>query len=88
VEDLIAEESIVVTLTNHGYIKRLPADTYKAQHRGGRGITGATTKEEDFIETLFITTTHTHILFCSPADVRMCTPGKMVCRDNSSALGK
>jgi DNA gyrase subunit A len=63
VEDLIAEESIVVTMTNQGYIKRLPADTYRAQRRGGRGITGATTKEEDFVENLFITTTHTHILF-------------------------
>ncbi|MGE5553838.1 MAG: DNA gyrase subunit A [Betaproteobacteria bacterium] len=63
VEDLIAEESIVVTLSNHGYIKRMPADTYRAQNRGGRGITGATTKEEDFVENLFITTTHTHVLF-------------------------
>lgn len=63
VEDLIAEESIVVTLSNHGYIKRMPADTYRAQHRGGRGITGAATKEEDFVENLFITTTHTHVLF-------------------------
>ncbi|MDI6871675.1 MAG: DNA gyrase subunit A [Bacillota bacterium] len=63
VEDLIAEEAIVVTLSNHGYIKRMPADTYRAQHRGGRGITGATTKEEDFVENLFITTTHTHVLF-------------------------
>lgn len=63
VEDLIAEESIIVTLTNHGYVKRQPADTYRAQHRGGRGITGATTKEEDFVENLFITTTHTNILF-------------------------
>jgi DNA gyrase subunit A len=63
VEDLIAEEAIVVTLSNHGYIKRLPADTYRAQHRGGRGISGATTKEEDFVENLFITTTHSHVLF-------------------------
>ncbi len=63
VEDLIAEEDIVITLSHHGYIKRQPVDTYRSQKRGGRGITGMTTKEEDFVEHLFISTTHHNILF-------------------------
>jgi len=62
-EDLIAEEDVVITLTHQGYIKRLPVDTYRSQRRGGRGITAMGTKEEDFVEQLFITTTHHHILF-------------------------
>ena len=64
-EDLIAEEDIVVTLTHNGYIKRLPIDTYRNQRRGGKGITGITTKQEDFVEHLFITTTLSYILFFS-----------------------
>ena len=63
VEDLIAEEDIAVTLTHHGYIKRLPLNTYRSQRRGGRGITGMNTKDEDFVEHLFIATTHNYILF-------------------------
>lgn len=62
-EDLIAEEDIVVTLTHAGYIKRLPVDTYRSQRRGGRGITALNTKEEDFVEHLFITSTHTYLHF-------------------------
>lgn len=62
-EDLIAEEDVVITLTHQGYVKRLPVDTYRSQRRGGRGITAMGTKEEDFVEQLFITTTHHHILF-------------------------
>ena len=61
--DLIAEEDIVLTLTHSSYIKRLPVDTYRNQKRGGRGIAGMGTKEEDFVEHLFITTTHHNILF-------------------------
>lgn len=64
-EDLIAEEDIVVTLTHSGYIKRLPIDTYRNQRRGGKGITGITTKQEDFVEHLFITSTHSYILLFS-----------------------
>jgi DNA gyrase subunit A len=63
VEDLIADEDIVVTITNLGYIKRMPVSTYKSQRRGGRGITGISTKEEDFVEHLFVTSTHENILF-------------------------
>ncbi len=62
-EDLIEEEDVVITLTHTGYTKRVPVDTYKSQHRGGRGIAGMTTREEDFVEHLFTTSTHNHILF-------------------------
>ncbi|WP_264844821.1 DNA gyrase subunit A [Caldinitratiruptor microaerophilus] len=63
VEDLVAQEDIVVTLTHLGYVKRMPVTTYRSQRRGGRGITGATTREEDFVEHLFITTTHHSLMF-------------------------
>ncbi len=62
-EDLIADEDMVITLTHQGYIKRLPVDTYRSQKRGGRGITGMGTKEEDFVEHLFITSTHHFMLY-------------------------
>jgi DNA gyrase subunit A len=62
IEDLIAQEDVVVTFSHAGYVKRLPADTYKAQKRGGRGVTGMTTKDEDFVEQLFVTDTHAHLL--------------------------
>ncbi|MFH1783596.1 MAG: DNA gyrase subunit A [bacterium] len=65
IEDLIKEEDAVVTISHQGYIKRLPATTYRSQHRGGRGITGVVTKEEDFIEDIFITSTHNYMLFFS-----------------------
>lgn len=63
IEDLIKEEDCVITLTHFGYIKRLPVDTYKSQKRGGKGITGITTREEDFVENIFISSTHHYILF-------------------------
>ncbi|MFL8888334.1 DNA gyrase subunit A [Helcococcus kunzii] len=62
-EDLIEEEEVIITLTNQGYIKRLPADTYKVQNRGGRGVTGMTTKDDDFVQNLIVTSTHSTILF-------------------------
>lgn len=62
-EELIADEDVVVTLTHYGYIKRLPMATYRSQRRGGRGVAGMGTKEEDFVEHLFVTTTHCNILF-------------------------
>ena len=63
VEDLIAEEDIVVTMTHQGYIKRLPVDTYRAQRRGGKGITALNTRAEDFVEQLFIASPHSYVLF-------------------------
>ncbi len=62
-EDLIHEEDVVVTITNGGYIKRLPLETYTMQRRGGKGIIGMEMKEEDFVENLFISSTHNYILF-------------------------
>jgi len=63
VEDLIAEEDMVITISHAGYIRRLPISSYKKQKRGGKGISGSGTKEEDFIEHLFIASTHEYILF-------------------------
>ncbi|MBN2418248.1 MAG: DNA gyrase subunit A [Deltaproteobacteria bacterium] len=63
VEDLIAEEDMVVTISHHGYIKRSPSSMYRAQHRGGKGLTGVKTKAEDFIEHLFIASSHDYFLF-------------------------
>lgn len=63
VEDLIAEEDVVITLTHNNYIKRMPLDTYRRQNRGGKGIKGMGTKETDFVENMLITTTHHTILF-------------------------
>ncbi len=68
-EDLIEEEQIVVTLTHNGYTKRVPVDTYKSQHRGGRGISGMTTREEDFVEHIYTTSTHDNLLFFSTRGV-------------------
>ena len=62
-DDIIQEEEMCVTLTRFGYIKRLSSDTYRAQNRGGRGVMGQGTREEDFVEHLFVTSTHAHILF-------------------------
>ena len=63
IEDLIEEEQCVVTLSHAGYCKRVPASTYRSQKRGGRGVTGMTTKEEDFVEGVFSASTHDYILF-------------------------
>ena len=65
VEDLIKEEQCVVALTHFGYIKRMPIDTYKSQRRGGKGITGIATREEDFVKQIFTCSTHDTILFFS-----------------------
>ncbi len=65
IEDLIEEEESVFTLTNSGYIKRIPASTYQSQHRGGKGIKGMGTKEEDFVESIIVASTHDHMLFFS-----------------------
>jgi len=62
-EALIEKEDMVITITHSGYVKRLPADTYRAQKRGGKGVIAAGTKEEDFVENLFIANTHSYVLF-------------------------
>jgi DNA gyrase subunit A len=67
VEDLIAEEDMVVTITHTGYIKRNPISLYRSQHRGGKGKVGINVKEEDFVEDLFIASTHDYILFFTDA---------------------
>lgn len=63
IEDLIDEEEVAVTITHSGYIKRLPIDTYRSQKRGGKGIQGLANREDDFVENLFITSTHDNLLF-------------------------
>ena len=67
IEDLIAEEDMVVTITHTGYIKRNPISLYRSQHRGGKGKVGINVKEEDFVENLFIASTHDYILFFTDA---------------------
>ena len=62
-EDLIEEKQVAVTLTHRGYLKRVAADTYKTQRRGGKGITGLTTREDDFVRDLIMTSTHDHLMF-------------------------
>jgi DNA gyrase subunit A len=62
-EDLIDEEDIIITMTHNGYTKRMPVDTYRSQRRGGRGISGMSTREEDVVEHMFTTSTHDNILF-------------------------
>jgi DNA gyrase subunit A len=66
-EDLIAEEDMVITLSHAGYIKRFPVSAYKKQRRGGKGVTGAETKEEDFVEHLFVASTHDYMLVFTSA---------------------
>ena len=63
IEDLIKEEAVVVTMSHLGYVKRLPITSYKAQKRGGKGITGIETKDDDFVEDLFVTTTKDYLMF-------------------------
>jgi len=62
-EDLIEEKQVAITLTHLGYLKRIPADTYKTQRRGGKGITGLTTRENDFVRSLIMTSTHDNLMF-------------------------
>ncbi len=67
IEDLIEEEACIFTLTSAGYIKRMPASTYKSQRRGGKGISAQTLREEDYVDTLFSASTHDHIFFFTSA---------------------
>src|SRR5699024_3182105 len=65
VEDLIEEEDCCYTLSSQGYIKRMPVDTYRSQRRGGRGISGQNLKEEDYVKSIFVASTHDYVLFFS-----------------------
>ncbi len=67
IEDLVADRGCIITISHEGYIKRVPVDTYKAQKRGGKGVAGMATKEEDYVEHLFVASTHDHILFFTSA---------------------
>ena len=62
IEDLIQEEDVAVSISNAGYVKRIPVSTYRSQHRGGKGITGMTTREEDFVKDMFVTSTHSYLM--------------------------
>ena len=63
IEDLIEEETCVFTISNHGYVKRMPVDTYRTQSRGGRGVNAQNLKDEDFVKNLYVASTHDHMLF-------------------------
>ena len=67
IEDMIAEEEVVITISHQGFIKRFPVSGYRRQSRGGKGVTGAATKEDDFVEHMFIASTHNYILFFTNA---------------------
>jgi DNA gyrase subunit A len=64
-EDLIPEDEVAILLTHRGYIKRMPLSSYRAQHRGGRGVSGMGTRDDDFVQHLFVTSSHNHLLFFS-----------------------
>jgi len=66
IEDLIADEACIITISHSGYIKRVPIDTYRAQRRGGKGVAGMMTKDDDYVEHLFTATTHDSIMFFTP----------------------
>src|SRR3546814_11114848 len=82
-EDLIERQDMVVTVTMGGYIKRTPLDTFRAQKRGGKGRSGMATKDEDAVRELFVTSTHTPVLFFSTAGkvYRMKEIGRASCRE-------
>lgn len=86
-ESLIEEEDCVVTLTHNGYIKRMPVSEYKSQKRGGRGITGMTTREEDFVESIYTTSTHDHMLFFTTRGVVYRLKGYQIPESTRQAKG-
>lgn len=86
-ESLIEEEDCVITLTHNGYIKRMPVNEYKSQRRGGRGITGMTTREEDFVESIYTTSTHDHMLFFTTKGVVYRIKGYQIPESTRQAKG-
>ena len=87
-EDLIDEEDVVISMTHGGYVKRIPLTEYRAQHRGGVGVTGHKTKEEDFIEQMFVCSTHHNILFFSNFGKVYSMKGYMIPEANKQARGR
>ncbi len=87
-EDLIDEEDVVISMTHGGYVKRIPLTEYRAQHRGGVGVTGHKTKEEDFIEQMFVCSTHHNILFFSNFGKVYAMKGYMIPEANRQARGR
>ena len=87
IEDLIEEEQCVFTLSHAGYCKRVPASTYRSQKRGGRGVTGMTTKEEDFVEGVFTASTHDYILFFTNLGKVHCRKGYQIPEAGRTAKG-
>ena len=75
VEDLIADEDMVVTITHTGYVKRIPVAAYRAQKRGGKGVSGVSLKEDDVISEMFIASTHEYVLFFSNRG-KVCTASR------------
>ena len=87
IEDLIEEETCIYTLTNAGYIKRMSLDTYAAQRRGGKGKRGMSTREEDYVETIFTASTHDNILFFTNFGKVYCKKGYLIPEAGSAAKG-
>jgi len=88
IEDLIPEEEVIITMSHGGYIKRIPADTYKVQGRGGKGIIGSDVKEEDFIEKLFVTSSHATILLFTTRGRVYALKGYEIPEGNRTSRGK
>ena len=88
IEDLIREEDMVITISHNGYIKRIPVSTYRAQNRGGRGITGMRTKDEDFVESLFVASTHSYILVLTDRGHCVCLKVHEIPRGTRQARGR
>ncbi len=87
-EDLIDEEDVVISMTHGGYVKRIPLTEYKAQHRGGVGVTGHKPKEEDFVEQMFVCSTHNNILFFSNFGKVYAMKGYVIPEANKQARGR
>ncbi len=88
IEDLIPEEKVIITMSHGGYIKRIPADTYKVQGRGGKGIIGSDVKDEDFIEKLFVTSSHATILLFTTRGKVYALRGYEIPEGNRTSRGK
>jgi DNA gyrase subunit A len=88
IEDLIPEEKVVITMSHSGYIKRIPADTYKVQGRGGKGVIGSEVREEDFIEHLFVTSSHATILLFTSRGKVYPLKGYEITEGNRASRGK